>query len=86
MITYTSYTELMDADLIAALKSLANIDAPYPEALLAKRRAWFLAMLDTPLEARLAAIDARLGETNDLETVNNLLEEKAEILIELEKG
>jgi hypothetical protein len=41
---------------------------------------------DTPLEAQLAAIDARLGEPADLETVNNLLEEKADILIELEKG
>jgi hypothetical protein len=43
MIHIASYTELMDADLIAALKSLASVDAPYPEALLAKRRAWFLA-------------------------------------------
>jgi hypothetical protein len=48
MIHIASYTELMDADLIAALKSLASVDAPYPEALLAKRRAWFLAMLDDP--------------------------------------
>jgi hypothetical protein len=48
MIAIASYTELMDADLIAALACLANVDAPYPEALLAKRRAWFLAMLDNP--------------------------------------
>jgi hypothetical protein len=41
---------------------------------------------ETPLEARLAAIDARLGEVADMETVNNLLEEKSEILNSLEKG
>jgi hypothetical protein len=52
MIAIASYTELMDADLIAALKSLASVDAPYPEALLAKKRAWFLAILDDP-----AAVD-----------------------------
>jgi hypothetical protein len=68
---------------------IALLNPAYPPELLAKRRAWFVQQIrvySTPIEARLAAIDARLGETTDLETVNNLLEEKAEILIELEKG
>ena len=40
---------------------------------------------DNPLEARLANIDAALGSGLDIETVNNLLEEKAEILTQLGK-
>jgi hypothetical protein len=42
--------------------------------------------LASPLEARLAAIDNALGEVYDRETVNNLLEEKAEILASLDGG
>jgi hypothetical protein len=42
--------------------------------------------LASPLEARRAAIDNALGEVWDRETVNNLLEEKAEIQNSLEKG
>jgi hypothetical protein len=56
--------------------------------LLAKRRAWFIDLihnLNNPLEARLANIDAALGSELDLEAVNNLLEEKAEILTALGK-
>jgi hypothetical protein len=41
---------------------------------------------NNPLEARLAAIDAALGSGLDMETVNNLLEEKAEIINQLQKG
>jgi hypothetical protein len=48
MIHIASYTELMDADLVAALAIIGKAGDAYPEALLAKRRAWFLAMLDDP--------------------------------------
>jgi hypothetical protein len=41
---------------------------------------------ENPIESRLAAIDDALGSGLDMETVNNLLEEKAEIMIALEKG
>jgi hypothetical protein len=48
MIHIASYTELMDADLVAALAIIGKAGDAYPEALLAKRRAWFLSMLDDP--------------------------------------
>lgn len=38
-----------------------------------------------PLEARLATIDQMLGEVTDMEIVNDLQEQKAEILIQLER-
>jgi hypothetical protein len=41
--------------------------------------------VETGLESRLASIDAALGAGLDMETVNNLLEEKAEILNKLEQ-
>lgn len=71
------------APVIAALKSLPG--GEYPERLLAERRAAFVRQIEAhPIEARLAAIDAALSEPLDMETVNNLLEEKAELLIRLE--
>jgi hypothetical protein len=64
----------------------------YPPDMQAARRAAFIEQIhamqpdecDGP-EARLAAIDNALGQEYDLETVNNLLEEKAELQIQLEK-
>jgi hypothetical protein len=54
---------------------------------LSARRAAFLAQIARrgSIESRLAAIDAALGSGLDTETVNNLLEEKAEILTMLGK-
>jgi hypothetical protein len=55
---------------------------------IAARRAALVAQVreqNNPLEARLAAIDTALGAGLDMETVNNLLEEKAEILNKLEQ-
>ncbi len=77
--------------LLYWLPSLARQAAEYPPALLAKRRAAFLRQIAerdsvrAGYEARLAAIDAALGQEWDRETRNNLIEEKAEILMALEK-
>ena len=71
-------------DLLVSLRQVAH-GALYPPDLLAARRAAFVAQLHNPMTARLAAIDHALGQEYDLETVNNLLEEKAEILAYLEK-
>jgi hypothetical protein len=79
-------------DLMQLLEALADMNPVYPAELKHARRAAFLAQIhamqpddcDGP-EARLAAIDNALGQEYDLETVNNLLEEKAELQIQLEK-
>jgi hypothetical protein len=85
--TQLTYVCRSNDELLIILARLARVTTrEYPIVLYQMRRETFLAMLDTPLEARLAAIDAALGSEYDLETVNNLLEEKAEILVELEKG
>jgi hypothetical protein len=74
-------------DLLDLFDKIAEFKGNYPPELLAARRAAFVQQIhehDNPLESRLAAIDNALGEINDRETVNNLLEEKAEILTALE--
>jgi hypothetical protein len=83
MITFLSPLELFD--ILAAVKQTG---VAYPPELLAARRAEFVQQVrehDDLLESRLAAIDNALGEIDDRETVNNLLEEKAEIMKQLEK-
>jgi hypothetical protein len=73
-------------DILALFDALKRQPAEYPQ--FAARRAAFVAQIqerNNPLESRLAAIDAALGSITDMETVNNLLEEKAEILTYLGK-
>jgi hypothetical protein len=82
----TPEDDLNTDDLPFAALAAATND--YPADLLQARRAWWQKQIrecNNPLEQRLAAIDAALGSGLDMETVNNLLEEKAEILITLGK-
>lgn len=82
MIYSANYLQLFDA-----LAALRKLDADYPEAMKQARREAFVEQIrKSPLEARLAAIDAALPELQDMETVNNLLEEKADILNQLERN
>lgn len=78
---------VLGAIMIPILDALKRLPCEYPAELLAARRIAYLRQaheLCNPLEARLAAIDTALGQSLDVETVNNLLEEKAEIMIRLE--
>jgi hypothetical protein len=90
-VTYTvppAPSDCLPAELAPHIQALRSLHAPYPPARLAARRVWFRSLVrryKCPIEARLAAIDARLSEVTDMETVNNLLEEKAEIMDRLER-
>jgi hypothetical protein len=86
----TAHVQLTERETLALLDCVRQADAQrvhYPPHLLSARRAAFLAQIARrgSIESRLAAIDAALGSGLDTETVNNLLEEKAEILTMLGK-
>lgn len=77
-----------DAQDVARLLAPLRRVSEYPTALYAARREWFVEQVQAlthPIEARLAAIDAALGEEYDQEVVNNLIEEKSE-LIQMERN